>query len=278
MDLIIYHDNCMDGFAAAWIAKKKYPEAAIHAANYGEPAPIVEGLDVLIVDFSYPRMQLLQMERDAQSLRVFDHHKTAAADLEGLDFCVFDMERSGAGITWDELFPEQGEGPGARPWIVNYIEDRDLWRWRLSKSKEVNAYLSTVAKTIDAFNHVQRHVGLGEAIDRGASIRTRIDLYVAAMSEHAQYFAILGLGVGVPVINALPWDISELLGSLASGNDSGVAMGWFVRGDGKVQCSLRSRGDTDVSEFAKSKGGGGHAKAAGFELKDVFALAAILRP
>ena len=43
-------------------------------------------------------------------------------------------------------------------------------------------------------------------------------------------------------------------------------MGWFERGDGKIQFSLRSNGDIDVSAIAKIYNGGGHKNAAGFQM------------
>ena len=59
---------------------------------------------VFIVDFSYPRTILEEMEESAESLVVIDHHKTAEEDLRGLDYCHFDMTHSGAYLAWEYLF------------------------------------------------------------------------------------------------------------------------------------------------------------------------------
>jgi hypothetical protein len=57
---------------------------------------------------------------------------------------------------------------------------------------------------------------------------------------------------------------SEIAGELAKGHPFGAC--YFDRGDGKRAWSLRSmEGGVDVSEVARLKGGGGHARAAGFE-------------
>src|SRR4029077_17890731 len=78
----------------------------------------------------------------AKSLVVLDHHQTAEAELVGLKpqngAIHFDMERSGIGMAWDHFMGSR------RPWIVNYIEDRDLWRKALPHSDMVNAYLGTL--------------------------------------------------------------------------------------------------------------------------------------
>lgn len=67
------------------------------------------------------------------------------------------------------------------------------------------------------------------------------------------------------MINALYMNISEVAGELSKGCD-GIGVGYFERGDGIMQFSLRSRNDVDVSRIATLLGGGGHKNAAGFQL------------
>lgn len=258
-DLVIYHASCTDGWTAAWAAWRKFGDAAEYvAANYGDEPPEVLGRDVLIVDFSYPRRHLEYMAGVANSLRVFDHHKTAQADLVGLDFCVFDMDRSGAGLTWDELHG------GERPRIVDYVEDRDLWHWHLPHSKEVSAWLSSWSR--GDFQSWQRlsddlQENFGGCVAQGKAILRALDRYIGSQVPNAAPVALAGYIV--PCINTT-FATSELVGTLAE--TAPFAVGWFERQDGKFVYSLRSRGNdgADVSEIAKSFGGGGHRNAAGF--------------
>lgn len=253
--LVIYHGNCIDGFTAAWALWTRFgDEAEYMPAHYGLEPPDVRGRDVYMVDFSYPREQLLRMYDLADSLLVLDHHKTAQDDLNGLAFAQFDMDRSGAGMAWDWAFPDT-----RRPWLVNYVEDRDLWRFRLESSKAINAYVSTVPQTFADWDRVARH-GAIEAVSRGSSVLAYIDRYVREMSEQANETS--WDSHPIPIVNAPYINTSELVGSLAEGKL--FAIGWFQRGDGKYQYSLRSRGEFDVSEVAKQHGGGGHKNAAGF--------------
>lgn len=272
--LVIFHKNCLDGFTAAWCAWRKFgDEADYHPAQYGDPPPPdVAGRDVLIVDFSYSRHFLLDMVGQAKSLRVLDHHKTAQAELDGLDFCLFDMDRSGAGLAWDELGNNRRTSPGCE--LVNYVEDRDLWRFALPHSKEINAFIGSFDQTFENWaaiaialdNAPQREtvVSIGSAILRG------VDRYVREMAKQAQSIILPDTwcppqGICVPVVNAPYINTSELVGHLAEANPwAPFAVGWFQRGDGKYQYSLRSRGTFDVSEVAKRFGGGGHKAAAGF--------------
>src|SRR4051812_11484396 len=99
--LVVYHARCNDGFCSAWVARKAMPNAQFYPASHGQKPPDVTGKNVFVLDFAYKRDVLLGMNRQAKSLTLIDHHKTAAADLGDLDFCKFDMSKSAARLTWD---------------------------------------------------------------------------------------------------------------------------------------------------------------------------------
>jgi len=263
--LIIYHANCWDGFAASW-AMRQIPAwvgAECVPAHYGDNPPDVSGKHVAIVDFSYPRETLLQMHAAAESLIVLDHHKTAQADLEGLDFCEFDMERSGAMMACDYAKIR----PGARQrQAIEYIQDRDLWRWKLPQSKEVSAWLRSMPMEDETLEELSiaipddfKYWGL---IADGKTVLRTHQAIVDAGVKHAVWIKLAGVD-GLAVNCTTDGLFSEVAGKLAESADFGAA--YFIRCDGKVQWSLRSRdGGADVSLIAKAHGGGGHMAAAGF--------------
>ncbi len=263
--LIVFHAECLDGFTAAWACWTVYAEAADYfAARYASGGadvdlPDVTGRDVIMVDFCTPRAQLLDIKARAASFVVLDHHVTAQAACEGLDFCTFDMERSGAGLAWDHIVPKEWTD-AQRCWLVNYVEDRDLWRFKLPRSKEVNAFISAQTMTFEGWNRLSA-MSPEQAADRGEGVLMFIDRYVAEMSKQARRIRFAGYD-DIPVVNAPYINTSELVGHLAQ--DALFAVGWFQRADGLYQYSLRSRGDFDVSALAKQVGGGGHRNAAGF--------------
>jgi uncharacterized protein len=279
MDLIIYHNSCPDGFGAAYIAKLKYPEAELFSRDHGlePPYEVVKGKDVLVVDFSWrTREQNDALAASAKSFRILDHHKTAQAVLEGVSYAVFDMERSGAGLAWDYLFGKDAtisDCAGGqmkpfvfktRPWWVNYVEDRDLWRHQLPASKIVNAYIGTLSMTIEAWSTLSK-ISIGQAADLGCGALAHIEHYVREAVKQAQY-GILNLDnkrYSVAIVNVPYLNVSEVGNVLAAGADIGI--GWFERSDGMTQFSLRSIGDIDVSEIAKAFNGGGHRNASGFQ-------------
>ena len=256
LPLIVYHAACRDGFCAAWVAKKAFGDIEAFPAQYGDVPPDATGRNVYILDFSYPRDVLLRMKEQATHLQVLDHHRTAEEALRGLDFCTFDMERSGAGLAWDVLCG------GERPWIVNYVEDRDLWRKALPFTEEVNAYISTLPFDLKEWDEVYDDIeAMYVVVESGAAVLAKVAQYVREVKKNA--LRVEFMGYNVPCVNAPQVDISELLSALCEGEK--FSIGWWRRSDGFFQYSLRTRDpDFDVSALAKQMGGGGHRGAAGF--------------
>lgn len=259
--LVIFHDKCPDGIAAAWAVSTVYGDRATYlAASYGDAPPAVvdaetgDPRDVIIVDFSYPRDALVKLSAEARSIIVLDHHKTARENCEGLPFCVFDMERSGAGLAWDVLHP--GE---PRPWLINYTEDRDLWRHALPDTHAVNAWLRERPRTIAGYDDAAA-TPLDVARALGTQILAEQRVYIEQVKARAS-LAVLA-GHVVPVVECGRHCASEIVGELSEGHP--FAASWQTR-DGAAHYELRSRdGGLDVSLIARQFGGGGHTHAAGF--------------
>lgn len=273
--LVIYHGKCYDGFTAAWVFRE-YWQACGHDPSeiefvlgvYGQPPPDTYNRDVYVLDFSYPRVTMIEMNTAANSMLVLDHHKTARDACEGLDFCRFDMERSGAGMTWDYFMNGAFMGdPDGRPWLLDRIEDRDLWKFKLSNTKEAHAYVTSLPMTFIAWDTAMA-MSPGYVIDAGGAISHYIDRFIERSLEDAREVGIDGHRV--VVVNMTYQNCSESLHkALEQHSGCHYAMSYYQRKDGKWQFSLRSRPDFDVSKIAQRFGGGGHAQAAGFEMSDL---------
>jgi nanoRNase/pAp phosphatase (c-di-AMP/oligoRNAs hydrolase) len=268
--LVIYHGGCRDGFCAAWAVHEAEPSADFFEGFHGQEPPDCAGRDVVMVDFSYPPDVLKRVADQCASLLVLDHHKTAQAALESFVHpratIVFDMERSGAGMAWD-YFNEERE----RPWIVDYVEDRDLWKNALPHSTSVSAYIGTLEYKFQKWSEAsQLEHGHRDAAEFGSAVEAKVRQYIREVSKNA--ILVDFEGHNIPMVNAPQVDISELLNFLAHGKT--FSMGWWQRGDGIFSYGLRSIGDFDVSEIAKRHGGGGHRNAAGFQLDEPLRLGA----
>lgn len=269
--LVIYHANCWDGFCAAWVARKALGEIEAVPAHYGTPPPDVRGRVVYMLDFSYPRDVMDRLLTEARRTVVLDHHHTAMTALDGLHCpeqgmdVIFDMTKSGARLTW-LWFTMEGYAlwtphqPRA-PWLVDYTEDRDLWRHALEGTEEINAALRSYPLDFELWDQLEQKDPRSTLYYEGKAIRRVERQYVDTHILHAREIEMNGHRI--KAVNATVL-FSEIAGELAKGQPFGAC--YFDRFDGKRQWSLRSdENGIDVSEIAKSHGGGGHKHAAGFE-------------
>jgi oligoribonuclease NrnB/cAMP/cGMP phosphodiesterase (DHH superfamily) len=101
--LCLYHADS-DGFGAAYSVWKRYgrENTDYFSTNYGEAVIDASKYNsIIMVDFSYKRDVLVEMyELLEGNLLVLDHHKSAEDDLKGLPYCVFDVRKSGASLSF----------------------------------------------------------------------------------------------------------------------------------------------------------------------------------
>jgi len=271
--LCIYHANCMDGFAAAWIAMEADQlQGGTHEYvphQYGQPfdPSVCEGRLVYLLDYSFKLPVMQEIQRRSSALIVIDHHKTAEAEIkpliprEGKDYFKFDMERSGAGLAWDYFFG------GQVPELIRHIEDRDLWRFAMPNTEAVMDCVASCPYTFEAYSDMSRAfaspTGRQRMIDEGLAIGRYKAQQVATSVSQAREVELDGhkvLAVNMSVANLL----SQIAGELSKGRPLGLV--YFQAKEGHWVYSLRSQEDgIDVSELAKAHGGGGHKHAAGFQ-------------
>lgn len=195
------------------------------------------------------------MNEVASSLIVIDHHDTAEKELGGLDFCIFDMGKAGCVLTWEYLFPNLEV-----PELLLYLQDRDLWQWKLPDSRETSAAIRSHPFDFQLWESWMTDAGLERLRKEGAAIlRYQNQQVKAALSREVERYVIGSYEV--PVINTTTL-ISEIVGELAVGEP--FAAGYFDTHDKRI-FSLRSAPNgVDVGQIAKQYGGGGHPRSAGF--------------
>ena len=250
--VVLYHADCLDGFGAAWALWKKYPDARYLAVEHGLSPP--SGLDhdhVVMVDFSYPREVVERLAESTASLRILDHHVTAQAALAGLPYAYFDMKKSGAVLAWEWAHPEPV------PWLLQYIQDKDLWEWRLPMSREINAALDSYPFDFQVWNGLTQDTLELE----GRAILRREDVLIAKIVKEAVLVEFEGETVPAVYSPVMTSQIGERLC-----RDYPFCIIWHQR-NGRRYFSLRSKpGTVDVSAIAARHGGGGHVNAAGFSV------------
>ena len=152
IDCLLYHKNCADGFMSAVICYRLLKSQGLEnkcvflGCDYNEKKlPDVTGKNVAVFDFSFPLESIQLLKKQSNSFILMDHHKKARDMIEGEPNCYFDMTRSGAALAWQFFHGKDSE----MPLPVLYVEDRDLWTWRLPDSR---AYSSGAFNSLDVVN------------------------------------------------------------------------------------------------------------------------------
>ena len=268
----IYHAGCPDGFGAAWAVWRRWGDEAryvarghddpLHASGYRDDT-------VVFVDIAPPPAALRPLGEVVEKLVVLDHHVSARdhiqADpdlvpaLEELGHVIhFDMEHSGAALAWQYFHPDD-----PLPELLRYVEDQDLWNWKLPATRDVNAAISATDHDFAAWEELA-----GTSVDvlaaEGAPIHRANRLLVERALDGAH-----GISLGqhrVEAVNASA-QRSQIGHELASRALFGVPCGAVYRVAGqRVDVSVYSVGDFDVAALAGQFGGGGHRNAAGFSV------------
>lgn len=299
--LVLYHAGCIDGAGAALAAWMKFREnAEYRAVNYGVTIPDTELLDreVYVLDFSFKKDECLRMASICKTLTIIDHHKSAMADLRGIFnmpasenveifdagarnlYVNLDMNHSGAVLAWRYFFYPDIDTPQ----LLLYIEDRDLWRWKLPHSKQINAALASymgdpvVNTSFLRLETISREWGSQleqQLVTEGEAILRSQNELVARMASSAEGFDWTSHGnvhrTHAANASCLQSELGDHLlhppPEASPERPCEVAAIYYWSGPADAyRVSLRSRPDgPDVAEIAKRYGGGGHRNAAGFE-------------
>jgi hypothetical protein len=271
--LVIYHGNCADGFGSAWcFHHHDHQGYDFHPGVYQQTPPDVEGRDVYLVDFSYQRPVVESLLTSARSITLIDHHKTAIDDLKPLlDTGAIrghtDVNHSGAMLTWQWLFGADQ----APPQLIRHIEDRDLWRFALQGTREIQATVFSHPYDFGVWDQLMSSP-LDDLVTEGMVIERKHMKDIRELLPLSTRRMRIG-GHVVPVAN-MPYTMSsDAANMLAQGEPFA---GCYYDGAEYRIFSLRSRAPdgADVSEIARQYGGGGHRHSSGFRvaLKDAAQL------
>jgi oligoribonuclease NrnB/cAMP/cGMP phosphodiesterase (DHH superfamily) len=286
IDVCIYHSGCSDGFGAAWAVYKKFGAENVeylpgtHANKAGEEEYWLEkvrGKHVVCYDFSFSYKLTEKLQAEAATFKVIDHHLSAQKELGGLDYCYFNMDKSGAVLAWESVF-YQGQddywvfkNTSARkvPKLLEYVQDRDLWRWRLDKSKQIWNFISACDHSFEAWDVLHESLESASKRERmaehGEAMKIKVSHISKEIAADFEMWDILGHKVAVANCpRTLRSDVCEELGK----SGAYPFVGCYQVEEGTATWSLRSNhGTEDVSVIAaRYPDGGGHKQAAGFTI------------
>lgn len=267
-NVCIYHANCADGAAAAWVVEETLENVESVPFRYGEDIPLklVTGADVYIVDFSFPKGVIEALEQVTNKLVVLDHHKSALDELAtyhpNKDSTVIelDMGRSGAMMAWDHFYH-----PLPAPYHIVAVQDHDLWRFHYPDTEAIVEYAYFMGATPGNYRKGFSGTNRMEVTTIGEILVKKRNQLVAATVKRARVEVVHYKGVEykVPYVNCPP-DLSSHVGhELCKLYGSEFSVAYHDNKDVRVH-SLRSNGKFDCAAYCEQYGGGGHPSAAGY--------------
>lgn len=274
--VFVYHFPCADGFTAAWAAYTEFGDEAEYlreSHGYRTTKDLLALPDarewfITFLDICPPRDLLEKLyEHTGGNVQVLDHHKTAEENCGDLPYVYIDKTRSGAGIAWDVIKETD------RPFLVNLVEDRDIWKWEIPDADKYLIWLDTMCFDFkiwdDCAYWLDDEIARKKILETGTHYKEYRDHVVyRGMITRRKLHAVKLQGHKLPCINA-PTFQSQIGASLAKKSPNGAAAVYY-RGRDYWYFSLRSKkGGLDVEKIARKYGGGGHARAAAFVVKSL---------
>lgn len=310
--VVWYHESCLDGTCAAWVASQYLSEDTEYIAqNYGKPITKAKCItspedmantDLYILDWCPESMEKLQECCEKfHSVTLIDHHESAIKRVQKwyeemfnsltkkpenfTQFLALQNEWSGAMGTaiwfhtnFDKYVIEDGDG-FVQHWLVQAIDDRDRWQFKLPYTREINAGLFHMGFDLEVWRKqpFSEHQRLGLR-DNGIVFLTakqiEIDLII---SSGLQFIDDANDNAFAAIINAPYHLASEMGNQIIQDHKFRIAIVWNIDKDYKTCFSLRSTPENlhalNCAEIASLLGGGGHVNAAGVKMAMPYQMA-----
>lgn len=171
--------------------------------------------------------------------------------------CHCSLNHSGAMLAWQFI-----KGDAEPPQLLRHIEDRDLWRFALPNTREIQANVFSHPYDFAVWDKLM-HQPLDQLVAEGKAIERKHFKDIEELVGVCRHRRTIG-GHDVPVAS-LPYTLTSDAGHLMAKGEPFAACYWDTP-TGRVY-SLRSTDEgLDVGEVAKQYGGGGHRNASGFRV------------
>lgn len=262
--VVIYHAHCQDGFGAAYAAWKKFGDQASYIPCSDRVVP-PDGLvdkELYILDISYPKEVLLELERLNKRVVIIDHHISAEAAVKSLKENIFSLEHAASHLSWEYFVG------GEVPLFIKMLEVIDLAKDKEDTEADVITYILSKKYTFENYEELLHEFsnegGLKKIKNLGKVQHEYLELIIEAMIDHPDFVEFEGYTV--PCINMyLPINEKSIALKHLYNKYPPFAMSYRFD-DGHVKVSLRGNGEVDLTALAGKYGGGGHRGSSGFVL------------
>jgi len=274
--LVLFHRHCIDGFASAHVWWKKHGDEGHVYRNYQSGEQVnIEGFDRFVfLDVSPKARDVRNILAAKGKIVIIDHHPMAGETLnrlysnerEALSFVKFDANRSACTMVAEYLEVTD------EVWLkfLQYIEDRDLSRFALENTREINIAISNHGKDFKQWDKLIEGLkdGYHDLLNAGKTLVDYQDSIVKILvkRDHIVWFKH-DEGFEVPLINSNLYQ-SEIGHTLCRLLDVKLAGCFAIRGN---MVNVHVRGEK-AEDFAWLYKGSGNFRYATFmiPLKDFY--------
>ena len=145
---IVYHGNCIDGFASFYIYRQSMPtDTLIRQFPVSPndprtwPADPEAHVDVVLLDVCLPREVMDRWKAAAKSLKVIDHHETSADCVSAMgEHAHYSNDHCATYLTFQHLYPDTPV-----PDWIHMVERIDLWKGVTTFDRSMRELLHPIA-------------------------------------------------------------------------------------------------------------------------------------
>lgn len=271
--ICIYHNKDLDGLCSAAIVRRAFPECELFGWDHGDPIPDLSGQDeIIMVDISFPLTKMLELATVYGSrLTVIDHHKSfidkfipAIEHIKDPPICNLQVGLGACELTYEYFFDLE-----IPEWIAllgkfDTWREFDTWEWKNRILPFQYAMRARVQTPMDLF---EIDKSIKTIIEEGISIlryvKTNESFLMSKYAFTCEFEGLTALCLNMPNTNLLTFK------SIYDNTKHDLVLAFNYTGSFWKISIATDNESLDCSAIASKYGGGGHAQAAGFEVKDI---------
>lgn len=291
---VYYHNRDLDGFSSAAIVKLAHPDAEFIGYDYGMPFEVPEGEEVIMVDVSLPMHIMNEIGAKSSGFTWIDHHVSAINEFNEYYKnrippinAVLDTSFAACQLTWMHFFPEK-----PIPVTIDFLGDYDIWQ-----NQDLNHWNETIlpfqfgmrleCNSLETFPMHLLHYGpdgfptlhiydidrsIGLIVSKGKLVLQ----YQSSVNEVQckKSFVKEFEGLRALFLNGGGFN-SDVFKSVYNPEVHDVMMPFQFNGKFWTFSIYTTKDEIDCSVLAKRHGGGGHKKAAGFQVDNLIDILSI---
>lgn len=270
--ICIYHSRDLDGWMSAAIVKLWNPKVELFGWDYGDPIPELAFKEVIMVDVSFPK----EIMRDnINRITWIDHHQGAILAWQEIELSDLDdklgnlsglrnTEFAACELTWKFFFPTE-----KMPEVVRLLGRYDCFGHKGTDEelKVLEFQYGARANFFDPETCYQALKDWDDNMEHSIQI-AGYNIYnylcVEAQQIYSKRFTVMFDTLKFAMVNQERFNPINFGIDYHKDGYDGFACVWYNKGKW-IYSLYNDNGKVDCSDICKSRGGGGHKGAAGFQ-------------